>query len=59
MKPDEGNGVVILNKEDYKRKVETILNDDSKFTELHDDPVKLTMKRELKVRTVLRELKKE
>ena len=43
MKPDKGNGV---NKEDYKRKVETILDDNNKFTELHDDPVKLTMKRE-------------
>ncbi|VDK37744.1 unnamed protein product [Dibothriocephalus latus] len=35
-RPDEGNGVVILNKEDYIRKVENILNDPSKFSpEIH------------------------
>ena len=39
--------------------METILDDNSKFTEPHDDLVNLTMKRESKVPTVLREFKKE
>ena len=38
--------------------MEELLRDSSKFVPLNDDPVKTTMKRETKVRTFLRKLKK-
>ena len=34
MKPDKGNGVVILDKDDYNQKIDTILADTSKFQPL-------------------------
>ena len=37
MKPDKGNGVVIINKTEYVEKMEEILNDSSKFTKLSLD----------------------
>ena len=49
MKPDKGNGVVILNRYDYYSKMETILDDTSKFKLLEQDPVQMTFKRENKV----------
>ena len=42
VKPDKGNGVVILDKNDYNSKMEDILQDTTKFERLMDDPVKLT-----------------
>ena len=43
MKPDKGNGVVILNKCDYNKKMEDILSDASKFDLLNDDAIRLTL----------------
>ena len=57
MKPDKGNGVVILNRYDYYSKMGTILDDTSKFKLLEQDPVQLTFKRENKVRRFLSKLK--
>ena len=38
-KPDKGNGLVILNKDDYFNKLESILNDPTIFQNcMHDDP---------------------
>jgi hypothetical protein len=42
VKPDKGNGVVILDKNDYNSKMEDILQDTTKFERSMDDPVKLT-----------------
>ena len=40
MKPGKGNGVVILDKDDYNQKMDTMLADTSKFQFLNEDPVK-------------------
>ena len=55
MKPEKGNGVVILNKDDYHKKMDEILEDTSKFEPLDDDAVKL-VKRE-NVKALLKKLK--
>ena len=57
MKPDTGNGVVILNKYDYNKKMDGILSDTSKFELLNDDAIKLTLKRENQIKTLLTKLK--
>ncbi len=54
---DKGNGVVILNKHDYNKKMDEILSDTSKFEPLKDDAIKLTLKRENQVKTLLKKLK--
>ncbi|XP_046863299.1 uncharacterized protein LOC124457051 [Xenia sp. Carnegie-2017] len=59
LKPDKGNGVVILNKNDYHKKMMEILTDTSKFELLNDDAIKITLKRENQVKTLLRKLKAE
>ena len=58
VKPDKGNGVVILDRFDYESKMEELSQGTSKFTPLNDDPIKTTMKRETKIRAFLRKLKK-
>jgi PHD/YefM family antitoxin component YafN of YafNO toxin-antitoxin module len=58
VKPDKGNGVVILDKDDYNKKMEAILEDETKFERLDEDPVKLTLQRENKVKRFLSTLKK-
>ena len=57
MKPDTGNGVVILNKYDYNKKMDGILSATSKFELLNDDAIKLTLKRENQIKTLLTKLK--
>ena len=56
-KPDKGNGVVSLNKDDYNRKMDEILPDNSKFELLDEDPIKVTLQRENQVKTLLKKLK--
>ena len=56
LKPDKGNGVVILNRKDYNKGILDIINDADKFKELDNDP---TMSREGKLQLFLRELKKK
>ena len=56
LKPDKGNGVVILNKTDYIKGISDILNDSHKFKELTIDP---TINREGKLQRFLRELKQK
>ena len=58
VKPDKGNGVVILDRGDYNRKMEDILRDTTKFERLHVDPVKLTLQRENQIKNLLASLKK-
>ena len=52
------NGVVILDKAVYQKKVESILDDRTKSSPMNDDPVKTTLKRENKVRSLLSDLNK-
>ena len=59
MKPDKGNGVVILDKDDYNKKIDRILADTSKFQLLNEDPVKVTLQRENQVKSLLKKLKAE
>ena len=57
MKPDKGNGVVILNKYDDNKKMDEILSDTSKFKLLNDYATKLTLKRENQIKMLLTKLK--
>jgi len=38
LKPDKGNGVVVLNRVDYIQGINDIINDRHKFKELSNDP---------------------
>ena len=58
MKPDKGNGVVVIDRDDYTKKMEDILSDKDKFLQLDGDPTSLSIKRENKVKTFLPMLKK-
>ena len=59
MKPDKGNGIVIVDRDDYLSKMNDILSDASKFTRLSSDPLKETLKREKHLRSFLLKLKKD
>ena len=41
LRPDKGNGVVIMDAITYKSKMYELLNDESKFKQLTSDPTKL------------------
>ena len=56
-KPDKGRGVVILNKEEYIRKTEEILNDKTKFKLLNGDCFKIILKLEDRLNRLLRAIK--
>ena len=55
-KPDKGNGVVVIDQKDYVSKLQSLLADTSKFKPLSQDPLKLTLSREEKLRKFLRTL---
>ena len=55
-KPDKGNGVVILDKQQYNEAILNLINDPSKFEKLNTDP---TLKREASLQRFLRKLKKD
>ena len=57
IKPDKGNGVVVLNKCDYVEKVEGLLLDDSKFKKINKNVNKLMFSLEDKITRFLRLLK--
>ena len=59
MRPDKGNGVVLLNTCDYKNKVYEILNDSSKFERIHDDALLTMLNKEEKINVFLRNMKSE
>ena len=46
IKPGKGNGVVILDKDDYHSKMETILQDHLKFSAVNEDCFKTIIKEE-------------
>ena len=59
-KPDKGNGVVLMNKIDYIKKMETILSDTSKFVPFTQDLFKVgVIHREDHLNSFLRKLRKE
>ena len=53
MKPDKGNGVVILDWKLYNNAIEEIISDTSKFKNLSEDP---TLKREASLQCCLHKL---
>ncbi len=55
LRPDKGNGLVILNRVDYIKKVESLLSDASKFKKLDIDMLDLCLKRENKLIRFLRD----
>jgi hypothetical protein len=60
IKPDKGNGIVIINRSDYKSRMFDILKDKTKFEQLKmqkSSIYKETVKREDKVRKLLNEMK--
>ena len=54
IKPDKGNGVVILNIYDYKNKVKNTLNDNSKVKMVKENVIKLTPKLENKLNKLIK-----
>ena len=56
MKPDKGNGVVVMDRKDYDTAIFSIINDTTKFKHLTEDP---TQKREGNLQRLLRNLKKK
>ena len=57
VKPDKGNGVVLMNKEEYVEKMLQILNDHQKFERVHDDVLLTILNKEEKINRFLRRLK--
>ena len=55
IRPDKGNGIVILNRSDYINKVLDILDDSSKFLQLNTDSLEICQKRENKLIRLLRD----
>ena len=56
MKPDKGNGVVILDRKLYNNAIEEIISDSSRFEKLNEDP---TLKRKASLQRFLRKLKQK
>ena len=54
-RPDKGNGVVILDRQDYVRKVTSILEDTSKFLLLDSDMLEICQKQENRLVRCLRD----
>ena len=59
LKPDKGNGIVIMNKIDYISKMESIVGDTSKFKIINEDIFKVTIRHEDKINRFLSKLHKE
>ena len=55
LRPDKGNGVVVLDKLAYNNAISDLLSDDTKFKKLQSD---LTLQREGQLQRYLRKLKK-
>ena len=56
MKPDKGNGIVIVDQKLYNSAIEEIISDTSKFEKLNEDP---TLKREASLQCFLHKLKQK
>jgi len=56
-RPDKGRGIVILNKDDYQNKLQSILDDSSKFKRISCDTASYLLKLEDKLNRLLRPIK--
>ena len=56
MKPDKGNGIVVLDRKLYNNAIGEMISDTSKFEKLNED---LTLKRESSLQRFLRKLKEK
>ena len=56
MKPDKGNGVVILDRKLYNNAIEEMIRDTSKFEKLNEDP---SLKGEASLQRFLHKLKQK
>ena len=56
MKPNKGNGVVILDRKLYSNAIEEIISDTSKFEKLNEEP---TLKRKASLQRFLQKLKQK
>ena len=56
MKPDKGNGIVVLDRKLYNYAIGEMISDTSKFEKLNED---LTLKRESSLQRFLRKLKEK
>ena len=56
MKPDKGNGIVIVSRLDYLNKMKQLISDDTKFKQLKHNP---TISREESLSTYLRKLRND
>ena len=59
MKPDKGNGVVMINWSDYYKKIDDILSDMNKFRKLDVVPITRSIQQENQVKNFLCELRME
>jgi len=59
IRPDKGNGVIVLDKSKYIEKMETILSDATKFEEAKNTNHNLYINKEKKVNQMLLQLKKQ
>ena len=57
-KPDEGSGIVLLNRSDYIDKMKVILKNETKFHQMENEKDK-TVQREKALSRLLRELKEQ
>ena len=58
MRPDKGNGAVIIDRSDYYKKMDDILSDTNKFRKLDVDPITHSIRQENQVKNFLCELKR-
>lgn len=58
-KPDKSKGVVLMNKSDYVSKMNEILNDSSKFSEINDDIYKVLLRSEDRNNRLINQLFKD
>ena len=59
IRPDKGNGVVLINRDDYVTKMHHILHDHTKFDLINDDILLKILNKEEKINRLLRKLKSE
>ena len=59
IKPDKGSGVVIINRADYKARMQDILSDKTKFDLVDNTVLRETLTKETKNTNLLKELKQE
>ena len=59
IRPDKGRGVVILDKSDYVSKVNDVLQDETKFVRILDDPFQIMLRLKRRLNTFICSLRKK